>query len=111
MRRLYGVCLLLVAVPFASAADPPKPGPTPRIIVAPGGQQPAPAPTPTPVPPSPIPTSIKLSGMECEFLTLTGYTGVVSWDVTTPDSFALPVKLFECKPKTTIPAWRVGATE
>lgn len=115
MRALFLSPLLFLAlVPFAGATDPPapRPAPTPRIVVAPGGQQPTPAPSPTPVPPSPIPTSIKLSGMECEFLTLTGAgTTAVTWDVTSPDSFVVPVKLFECKPKSSIPAWRVGATE
>lgn len=87
-------------------ADPPKP----TIIVAPGGSQPAPAPQPTPQP-APIPTSVRITGAEFELLTLVGYTGTgVTWDVSSSDSFAVPVKLIKLNAKETVIGIRAGAT-
>lgn len=89
---MFSLLFLLIA------ADPaPKPAPSPAIAVAPFVGQSAPAGTP-----------IKISGSEFELLTLNNYTGPVTWDVTTPDGGALPVKWFQCKPKTVIIGVRAG---
>ncbi|MBX7106371.1 MAG: hypothetical protein K1X57_19995 [Gemmataceae bacterium] len=82
--------LLLVA-----AAAAPKP--SPAIAVAPFVGQAAPAGTP-----------VRISGAEFELLILNNYTGPVTWDVTTPDGSTLPVKWFQCKPKTVIIGVRAG---
>ena len=80
------------------AADPaPKPAPSPAIAVAPFVGQAAPAGTP-----------VRISGSEFELLILNNYTGPVTWDVTTPDGSGLPVKWFQCKPKSIIIGVRAG---
>ena len=78
------------------AADP-APKPSPAIAVAPFVGQAAPAGTP-----------VRISGAEFELLILNNYTGPVTWDVTTPDGSTLPVKWFQCKPKTVIIGVRAG---
>lgn len=89
---MFSLLFLLIA------ADPaPKPAPSPVIAVAPFVGQSAPAGTP-----------IKIAGSEFELLTLNNYAGPVTWDVTTPDGGALPVKWFQCKPKTVIIGVRAG---
>lgn len=78
----------------------------PRIVIAPDGKVPAPAPAPNP---APIPTSAAVAGERFELLTLTGYKGEVTWDVTSPTAFVPPVVLFEKKPGSTATGWRMGA--
>lgn len=55
-------------------------------------------------------TPIRLTGSEFELLSLQGYTGVVTWDVTTPDGSALPVHWIICPPKSIVVGYRVGQT-
>lgn len=93
---------LLTAVQpvFIIADNPLHPkGVAPAILVAPGGKVPA-----------VIPTSVKLVGSEFEILTLVGYTGGVTWDVTSPDA-SVPVKLIELAPKEKVIGTRVGGLE
>lgn len=92
--------VLLALVPFETPPAPPQIVPVPH-----DGKAPAPAPTPQP---APIPTSVRVSGAEFEMLTLVGYTGSVAWDVTS-DSFGVPVKLIELKPKQVVIGVRAGS--
>lgn len=87
------VCLV------AAVTSQPVAGP-PAIVVAGGGK----APTPTVVP-----QSVKLAGAEFEILTLTNYTGAVAWDVTSPDSFGVPIRILELKPKESVVGVRAGS--
>jgi hypothetical protein len=82
---------------FLLLAADPAPKLSPAIAVAPFVGQAAPAGTP-----------VRISGSEFELLILNNYTGPVTWDVTTPDGVGLPVKWFQCKPKTIIIGVRAG---
>lgn len=98
MRALF---LLLALAPLSSAADPAPVPELPRIVIAPGGkEQPSPA---------PVAASVKLAGAEFELLTLQGAAGPITWDISSPDSFGVPVKLFELKPKESVVGVRVGS--
>lgn len=103
------VCLHAVLLAFAVALPSQPDGAKPQIVVAPGGLQPAPAPQPAPTP-APIPTSVRITGAEFELLTLVNGTGPIAWDVTSPDSFTVPVKLIELKPKEAVIGIRAGNT-
>jgi hypothetical protein len=99
---------LLVASALALPLDQPA---QPRIIIGPGGK-PEVAPTPAPMPPpkpAPLPTSVTIAGERFELLSLTGYEGQVTWDVSGP---AAPVVvLFEKAAGSESTGWRVGATK
>jgi hypothetical protein len=99
------VCLHAVFLAGAVALSAPVQD-APRIVVSPSGKAPIPAPMPGP---APIPTSAAVSGERFELLSLTGYTGAVTWDVTSPLSVMPPVVIFEKKPGSTATGWRMGA--
>ena len=66
-----------------------------------------PPPKPAPLP---VPTSVTITGERFELLTLTGYDGQVTWDVTAA-TVPPPVVLFEKVADTVTTGWRVGATK
>lgn len=105
MRWRYAlVANLLLVASYTSltaliAAAPALPPASPTITVAPGGKVPV-----------VVPTSVKLVGSEFEILTLQGYAGGVTWDVTSPDA-TVPVKLIELAPKEKVIGTRVGGLE
>lgn len=96
--------IAFLALAFASvspaADEPKKPAPLPpTIAVAPFTGQSTPG------------MPIRLSGSEFELLTISGYTGKVTWDVTSPDGTAAAVvRWFQCKPKATVVGYRAGQT-
>jgi hypothetical protein len=102
--------LMAIAGPLPASDAPP---PAPRIIIAPGGKvDPAPPPDPVPPPkpaPVPVPTSVTITGERFELLALTGYTGSVTWDVSTAS--APVVVVFEKAAGSTSTGWRVGAAK
>src|SRR5690348_2738338 len=95
MRLLH---FFLLALTLPVAADPAPSPSSPAIVRVPWSGA-----------PKKIDPSVKLSGTEFELLTITGATGPITWDTVTPDSFALPVKIVELKPKDSIIGLRIGS--
>lgn len=88
---------LLLAVALAADPAPKKPDTPPTIGVVPfSGQAMASG------------TALRINGHEFELLKLDNYAGAVTWDVTTPGGEALPVKWFQCKPKSIVIGVRAG---
>ena len=96
MRLIYVPVLALLLVAPAQAGPPESPA----IVRVPfAGAKPA-----------RIDPAVALSGSEFELLTIQGATGPITWDATSPDSFALPVTIVECTPKQMVIGLRVGTT-
>jgi hypothetical protein len=95
------VLLVVVSTTLVSPQDQ-----SPRITIYPDGKPVVPAPMPSP---APIPTSAVVSGDRFELLVLQNAPGPVTWDVTSPTAFQVPVELFEKKPGERSTGWRMGA--
>lgn len=98
--RLATIVIFLSFVSCARSQTPVKPAaPIPSIAVVPFiGQAPAPG------------APIKIDGDRGQFelFTLNGYTGALTWDMTTPDGSKLPVDWFTVQGKSQITGIRVG---
>ena len=101
MRQLLFVDVLIVLIGLVGADPAPAPQPAAPAIVR----------VPWSGAPKKIDPSVKLNGSEFELLTIQGAIGPITWDATTPDSFTLPIKIVELKPKDSIIGLRIGATE
>lgn len=93
--RASCLCILL-ATTTGYTAPPETPPATPTITIAPGGTKTDP----------PVILGVRLSGSEFEILTLTGYAGVVTWDISS--DVPVPIKLFELKAKESVVGIRAG---
>jgi hypothetical protein len=51
-----------------------------------------------------------LNGSEFDLFVLSGVQGPVTWDVSSPNSTSIPIKIFELAPKTVVVGYRVGHT-
>lgn len=97
MRHL--LASILLASSFSIAADPVPPAAGyPAISPSPGGKKTDRV----------FMDGVRLGAGEFELLTLTGFTGPTTWDVTTTEGVN-PVKWFELKPEESVIGVRVGS--